>query len=411
MSKEERKVPELRFKGFHDDWEQRELGEVVSVLDGDRGKNYPSSEDFNKTGHTLFLSAANVTKNGFSFTNNQYITEEKSDSLGNGKLTTNDIVITSRGSIGHIAWYNSKVAEKIPYARINSGMLILSIKSSIVANYIVQYMKSPKGIKGIHYLSFGSAQPQLTKKDIKNYKIPITIQAEQDKIGNFQSTIDKLITLHQRKIQILDNMYSLFIREIYPKKHEVVPKIRFSEYSSHWVKITLESLLNEFSIKSSIENEYQILSSTNSGMEFRKGRVSGSSNRGYKIIDNGDLVLSPQNLWLGNININKLGKGLVSPSYKTFSIDKVDGEFLEPQLRTKRMLNTFENVSTQGASVVRRNLDMDLFKQIIVKVPTNQEKEKIANLLNLIMNLIKHYDSKLMKLQTIKTEYLKKMFL
>lgn len=247
--------------------------------------------------------------------------------------------------------------------------------------------------------------------DFMSIKINMTNKDEQIKIASYLKSIDNIITLHQRKIQILDNMYSLFIREIYPKKHEVVPKIRFSEYSSHWIKITLESLLKEFSIKSSIENEYQILSSTNSGMEFRRGRVSGSSNRGYKIIDNGDLVLSPQNLWLGNININKLGKGLVSPSYKTFSIDKVDGEFLEPQLRTKRMLNTFENVSTQGASVVRRNLDMDLFKQIIVKVPTNQEKEKIANLLNLIMNLIKHYDSKLMKLQTIKTEYLKKMFL
>src|SRR5699024_1074185 len=145
---------------------------------------------------------------------------------------------------------------------------------------------------------------------------------EQNKVDRFFESLNNTITLHQRKIQILDNMYSLFIREIYPKKHEVVPKIRFSEYSSHWIKITLESLLKEFSIKSSIENEYQNLSSTNSGMEFRRGRVSGSSNRGYKIIDNGDLVLSPQNLWLGNININKLGKGLVSPSYKTFSIDK-----------------------------------------------------------------------------------------
>lgn len=109
---------------------------------------------------------------------------------------------------------------------------------------------------------------------------------------------------------------------------EDMPNIRFKEYKDDWVQCKFGELIEEFSEKSVEENQYPVLSSTNKCMEFRDGRVSGTSNLGYKIIDNGDLVLSPQNLWLGNININNIGKGLVSPSYKTFKITGVDGKFL-----------------------------------------------------------------------------------
>ena len=69
------KVPELRFAGFADDWEERKLENISEIIDGDRGKNYPSGDDFKNNGHTLFLSAANVTKQGFVFKETQYITK------------------------------------------------------------------------------------------------------------------------------------------------------------------------------------------------------------------------------------------------------------------------------------------------------------------------------------------------
>lgn len=92
-----KKVPEIRFKEYTGDWEQRKLLDLVEVLDGDRGKNYPTSDDFDISGHTLFLNASNVTNDGFLFQDNQFISEEKSNSMGNGKLEEDDIVVTSRG--------------------------------------------------------------------------------------------------------------------------------------------------------------------------------------------------------------------------------------------------------------------------------------------------------------------------
>ena len=185
-------------------WEQRKLGEVVDVVDGDRGKNYPSGDDFSKQGHTLFLSATNITKSGFSFESNQYITEEKSNALGNGKLNLNDIVLTSRGSLGHIAWYDTNLRSFLPFARINSGMLILRPNYGVEPSYIAHYLKSPLGKSQIDLISFGSAQPQLTKKDISNYNISIPEKEEQDKIGTFFSNFDNLITLHQRMYVLIN---------------------------------------------------------------------------------------------------------------------------------------------------------------------------------------------------------------
>ncbi|CUX22740.1 EcoKI restriction-modification system protein HsdS [Clostridium sp. C105KSO13] len=172
--------------------------EVLDIQDGDRGKNYPKESDFLERGHTIFLNASNVTTSGFAFQDNQYVTEEKSNSMGNGKLYEDDIVITSRGSLGHVAWYNTDIAKEIPFARINSGMLILRNKSDINTSYMYQFMKSDKGQIQISFISFGSAQSQLTKKGMENLTIifPKCIE-EQERLGCYFTNLDHLITLHQ----------------------------------------------------------------------------------------------------------------------------------------------------------------------------------------------------------------------
>ncbi len=209
------KVPELRFSGFADDWEERKLEDAAEIIDGDRGKNYPSGDDFKNSGHTLFLSATNVTKQGFVFKENQYITKLKSELLGNGKVNLNDIILTSRGSIGHIGLYDERINENIPHARINSGMLILRTDKFNSPSFIAQFLKAPLGIKQIKLISFGSAQPQLTKKDIKKFKITLPKIEEQIKIGAFLKQLDHTIALHQRKLNLLKEQKKGFLQKMF----------------------------------------------------------------------------------------------------------------------------------------------------------------------------------------------------
>ena len=228
-------TPNIRFKGFTDDWEQRKLSDIVDVLDGDRGKNYPKETDFDTNGHTLFLNASNVTTDGFSFDTNQFISEEKSDSMGNGKLIDDDIVITSRGSLGHIAWYSADIQRIVPYVRINSGMLILRKKVSINTSYLYQFMKSDKGQNQISFMSFGSAQPQLTKKGIEGLNVNYPKKSkEQAKIGEYFSNLDNLITLHQRKCDETKELKKFMLQKMFPKNGEKKPEIRFEGFTDDW---------------------------------------------------------------------------------------------------------------------------------------------------------------------------------
>jgi type I restriction enzyme S subunit len=218
MTNDVKKVPELRFPEFSGEWEEKMLGDVLTILDGDRGKNYPSGSDLLEYGHTLFLNASNVTKNGFSFTLKQYITEKKSISMGNGKLVKNDVVLTTRGSIGNIGWYDEEIYRKIPYARINSGMLILRSNNKDMASFVSQFLMSTKGKRQIDRISFGSAQPQLTKKDIKLYRIDFPQIKEQQKIGDFFSKLDRQIELEEQKLEKLEEQKKGYMQKIFSQE-------------------------------------------------------------------------------------------------------------------------------------------------------------------------------------------------
>ena len=102
----------------------------LRMIDGDRGKNYPNGTDFSTDGDCLFLSARNVTKSGFMFGETSFISAEKDASLRAGKVCRGDVVITTRGTVGNVAYYDNSVPFE--NVRINSGMLILRTEESLL---------------------------------------------------------------------------------------------------------------------------------------------------------------------------------------------------------------------------------------------------------------------------------------
>ena len=185
------------------DWKKMYFAKFGKVIDGDRGINYPSKKDFSKNGYCLFLSAKNVTRKGFKFSDCLFINKEKDELLNKGKLIRNDIVLTTRGTVGNSAYYNNKVFfENI---RINSGMVILRNKDKNVDNkYLFNIIQSEIIKKQIYKIVFGSAQPQLTVKGISKLKFPLPpTKAEQQKIASVLSNGDKEIELLNKKLEAL----------------------------------------------------------------------------------------------------------------------------------------------------------------------------------------------------------------
>ena len=181
-------------------WTVKALSECgVAVIDGDRGKAYPSSEEFSDDGYCLFLSAKNVTKSGFLFEERQFITEAKHKQLRKGTVQVGDIVITTRGTVGNIGYLRS--LNGFGAIRINSGMVVVrNSQAAIDTDYLHALLRSPVVERQIEQMNFGSAQPQLTVKIINDLKLPVPPLHEQHRIaeilaiwGDAIETVEALI--------------------------------------------------------------------------------------------------------------------------------------------------------------------------------------------------------------------------
>lgn len=215
-------VPKLRFPEFREagEWEKRDFEEVFDIIDGDRGVNYPKEEDFSNSGYCLFLSAKNVTKNGFVFDDLKFISLQKDQELRKGRLKKLDIILTTRGSIGNFAFFSENI--KYQNMRINSGMVILrKTKKDILEHYFYVYTQSEAIIGQLEKTSFGSAQPQLTVAQIKKFKILLPSLSEQQKIADCLLLIDARITAQTQKIEALKLHKKGLMQQLFPTTDEV----------------------------------------------------------------------------------------------------------------------------------------------------------------------------------------------
>ncbi len=182
------------------------------IIDGDRGKNYPKQNEFSDSGHCVFLSATNVTQSGFEFAECQFITEQKDEALRKGKLQRDDVVLTTRGTIGNVAYFNSSVPYE--HMRINSGMVILRCcNEKILPTYLYYFLRSPSFANQVNSLRSGVAQPQLPIRDMKRIKMPLPPLPEQIRIASILSAYDDLIENNRRRIQLLEQAARLLYKE------------------------------------------------------------------------------------------------------------------------------------------------------------------------------------------------------
>ncbi|MET3074358.1 restriction endonuclease subunit S [Pantoea leporis] len=403
------KMPEIRFKGFSDAWKSFPLEEISDVLDGDRGLNYPNGEELKAQGHTLFLSASNVTKSGFRFDTRQYITKDKSESLGSGKLIINDIILTSRGSIGHIAWYNKNISKAIPFARINSGMLILRVKDNIVPSIISQYLKSPEGKKKIETISFGSAQPQLTKASILKFIVTIPFEKkEQITIGNYFQKLDELINKHQQKHDKLSNIKKAMLEKMFPKQGETIPEIRFKGFSGEWH----ERQFSDIATRVSTHHQSTCLPCVEyEDIVAGKGRFNKDIHQkktfkaGLKF-EADDILFGKLRPYLKNWFLADF-EGLAVGDFWVFRAENVASTFLFSLIQT----NEFEFVSNLSAGSKMPRSDWALVSSSYFFVPKDiAESNEIGNYFQKLDALTNQHEQQITKLNNIKQACLSKMF-
>lgn len=407
MNKEKRRVPKLRFPGFTEDWEQRKLGDLLILLkDGSHGTHKNTDEG------VYLLSAKNI-KNGQIniMPDDRIISWEDYDVIHkNYELQFGDILLTIVGSIGETAIYNLKtkvtfqrsVAFLRPSSDLNNGFLYTLINTDSFQNQL-----QTKQVV--------SAQPGIYLGDLASIDIiyPKNL-SEQEKIYSIFKEIENSITLHQRKLEHLILKKKALLQKLFPKNGERYPELRFSEFTDAWEQRKFKDLFIERREKTIRENEETLLSCAITGIYLNSELFShfrGSSTIGYLKIKKYDLILSAQNLHLGNANINlSFDKGMISPAYKVFELKSIDPYFINAWVKKDSTKNFFLKATTEGASQCRKNIEWDVLLNQEIPVPNKLEQRTIGRFINNIDMIITLHQRKLEHLQLQKKALLQQMF-
>ena len=170
------------------------------------------------------------------------------------------------------------------------------------------------------------------------------------------------------------------------------PKLRFPGFDEPWHGKPFGDLIQEYSDRTQTEDEDTLLSAAIEGMFLNSelfGHQRGASNKGYKKIKYGTMVLSTQNLHLGNANVNlRFKNGMVSPAYKTYDITGCSIELLAHWIKSDAAKHFFYNATTVGASMCRRNVEWETLYEQPLFLPSTDEQDKIASFLSFLTQRI-----------------------
>lgn len=173
-------------------------------------------------------------------------------------------------------------------------------------------------------------------------------------------------------------------------------------------------MIKEYRHRTSVENEDVLLSSAINGMFLNTelfGHQRGKSNIGYLKIDYGTLILSAQNLHLGNANVNlRFEHGIISPAYKTYHITNCNVFFMAQWIKREETNQFFYDSTTVGASQCRRNVDWNALYEQRILLPHIEEQQKIADFLSAYDEAISYAKQELDKWKELKKGLLQQMF-
>ena len=356
-----RNKPRIRFKGFAEDWEQRELSSLTEYIG--TGKSRFVIKEF---GEYAILGSTNVI--GY---------DDAYDYDGN-------FILTARvgANAGQLYQYSGKV--KIT----DNTVFLMSDRSQFIYYALTHF--------DLSRLSFGTGQPLVKSSELQKLKLCVPVsKSEQEKIGEIFNNIDNIITLHQRKLEKLKLAKKALLQKLFPKNGSQFPEIRFKGFTDAWEQRKLSDVLR-----------------VNSGKDYKhldQGNIPVYGTGGYMLSVNESL---------SNIDAIGIGrKGTIDkPQYLKAPFWTVDTLFYLTALGKYSILFLYYlmqlipwkkfDESTGVPSLSKTTID-----SISAYVPSNsEEEESISALFNQLDKSITLHQRKLDKLQEVKKGLLQKMF-
>ncbi|MBC9857725.1 restriction endonuclease subunit S [Bifidobacterium adolescentis] len=396
-------VPQIRFAGFTDPWEQRKLGELYKEVSEKNDLTY-GRDRIISVAHMYFNPVVYVTEDDYLKTYNVMrlgdiaFEGNRSKNFAHGRLVENTI---GDGIVSHVF----KVFR--PIQPFDLMYWKYSINNEKAMKDVLT--RSTKASTMMH---------ELVAKDFLNEEIAVPSLEEQRRIGAFFDRLDSLITLHQRKYDKLCVLKKSMLDKMFPKGGSLYPEIRFAGFTDPWEQRKLGDILQERNVRTSDFESNPIFSLTiEDGITPKTDRYERTSlitktEDLFKIVSPNEFVTNPMNLRFGAFGYNKNSFSVcVSGYYDVFSIDndKCSG-FWNSYFKTSVALKRFDDAAT-GSLIEKRRVKYSTLCQLIFLMPKGMdEKKRIGAFFDRLDSLITLHQRKLELLRNIKKSMLDKMF-
>jgi len=403
-------TPAIRFKGFTDAWEQRKLGEIMSVGSVKR----VHQEDWQQTG-IRFLRARDIVAElkREEVEDKLYISQDQYDEYTqiSGKVSQDDLLVTGVGTIG----VPYLVRNNVPLY-FKDGNIIWFKNSNSIDGKFFFYSFLGKTIQ--YYISSSSGTGTVGTYTIEsgnNTPIFLPAKKEQEVIGLFFDEIDTLITLHQRKLDQLKTIKKSLLEKMFPKSGKSVPDIRFKGFTDAWEQRKLGEIADIY------DGVHQTPIYTDSGIMFLSVENIGTLKSNKYISEeafNRDYKVYPQK---GDILMTRIGDvgtpNVVETSEKVafyvslalLKPSNVDSYFLCNSILSPFFQSGLKERTLITAIPQKINKD-EIGKVRLFLPPSNDEQMQIGNFFSQLDTLITLHQRKLDLLKNIKKSLLQKMF-
>lgn len=182
--------------------EKIKLGDISKLINGDRGKNYPSQADITKEGEIPFVNAGHLNGRNIDFGEMNYISREKYGKLSSGKFQRGDILYCLRGSLGKKAI----VSNDIEGAIASSLVVIRPDREKVNGEYLMLALDSPAIKEQLVKANNGSSQPNLSAASVREYDIELPELSVQKEVVERLEKVKNVIDSRMQELQLLDEL-------------------------------------------------------------------------------------------------------------------------------------------------------------------------------------------------------------
>ena len=402
--KAQKKQPELRFKGFTDDWEQVELNSFSDVRDGTH-----SSPKYIENGYPM-VTSKNLSEFGLDMTDISYISADNFNEIKKrSKVDIGDILFGMIGTIG-----NPIIVNRDDFAIKNVALIKEKKQTKILNTWLLQYFKTPTFNRFIQQETAGGTQKFIALGLIRSMRVLIPSVTEQKEIGEFFQKLDQAITLQQRKHELLKKLKQGYLQQMFPAKKQVIPLLRFNEFNETWKLEKLGDITKSFSggtptagTKKYYNGKIPFIRSA----EINKRKTElfltekGVANSSAKLVSKGTILYALYGATSGEVGVSQIDGAINQAILAIIPNDEYSTLFIVQWLRNNKKKITDKYL--QGG---QGNLSGTIIKDLQIKFPSSKEQKLVGEFFMKLDQNITLQQLKIKQLQRLKQAYLQKIF-